>query len=207
MFRRELQMTNTETASVQAVEPNRLLLAKTLVVTAAVLAGFLAGFDIALVAVAGAAALLLTDRVRPEVFAAVDWSLLMLFVGLFIVVGAGERAGFDRRLFDLLKPLGVATVGGLSATAAILSNIISNVPAVMLFTKLVPRLPDPGRAWLALAMSSTFAGNLTILGSIANLIVIEGARRRGHVVTFWDYTRVGGPLSLITIVMGAWWLA
>jgi len=157
--------------------------------------------------VAGAAALLLTERRRLDVFASVDWSLLMLFVGLFIVVGAGERAGFDRWLFDLLKPLGVATVGGLSATAAILSNIISNVPAVMIFTKLVPRLPDPGRAWLALAMSSTFAGNLTILGSIANLIVVEGARRRGHVVTFWEYTCVGVPLSLITIVMGAWWLA
>jgi Na+/H+ antiporter NhaD/arsenite permease-like protein len=207
MFRRELRTTNTDPVSVSAVEPQRPLLTKTLVVTAAVLGGFLAGYDIALVAVAGAAALVLTERVRPEVFAAVDWGLLMLFVGLFIVVGAGERAGFDRRLFDLLKPLGVATVGGLSATAAILSNIISNVPAVMLFTKLVPRLPDPGRAWLALAMSSTFAGNLTMLGSIANLIVIEGARRRGHVVTFWEYTRVGVPLSLITIVMGAWWLA
>jgi Na+/H+ antiporter NhaD/arsenite permease-like protein len=207
MFRRELQTTNTDPVSVRTAELHRPLLAKTLVVSAAVLAGFLAGYDIALVALAGASALILTDRVRPEVFAAVDWSLLMLFVGLFIVVGAGERAGFDRRLFDLLKPFGVATVAGLSATAAILSNIISNVPAVMLFTKLVPRLPDPGRAWLALAMSSTFAGNVTILGSIANLIVIEGARRRGHVVTFWEYTRVGAPLGLITLVMGAWWLA
>jgi Na+/H+ antiporter NhaD/arsenite permease-like protein len=206
MFRRELQRVNADAVSVRAVQPHRPLLTKTLAVTAAVLAGFLAGYDIALVAVAGAAVLMLTERVRPEVFASVDWSLLLLFVGLFVVVGAGERAGFDRRLFDLLKPLGIATVGGLSATAAILSNIISNVPAVMLFTKLVPRLPDPGRAWLALAMSSTFAGNLTILGSIANLIVIEGARRRGHAVTFWEYTRVGVPLSLITIVIGAWWL-
>lgn len=58
--------------------------------------------------------------------------------------------------------------------------------------------------WLALAMSSTFAGNLTILGSRANLIVVEGARGRGHVVTFWEYVRVGIPLSLITIVIGAW---
>jgi Na+/H+ antiporter NhaD/arsenite permease-like protein len=141
------------------------------------------------------------------VYAAIDWDLLMLFIGLFVVVSAGERAGFDRRLFDLLRPLGVATVGGLSATAAILSNVISNVPAVMLFTKIVPRLADPTRAWLALAMSSTLAGNLTILGSIANLIVIEGARRRGHVVTFWEYARVGMPLSLITIVIGVWWLS
>jgi len=130
----------------------------------------------------------------------------MLFIGLFVIVSAGERAGFDRRMFDLLKPLGVATVSGLSATAAILSNVISNVPAVMLFTKIVPRLPNPGQAWLALAMSSTLAGNLTILGSIANLIVVEGARRRGHIVTFWEYARVGVPLSLITIAIGVLWL-
>jgi len=107
----------------------------------------------------------------------------------------------------VLRPLGVATVVGLSATAAILSNAISNVPAVMLFTKIVPRLPDPNRAWLALAMSSTLAGNLTILGSIANLIVVEGARRRGTVISFWDYAKVGAPLSLITIIVGVWWLS
>jgi len=207
VFRRELRGSRTEPVSVGANRLHRPLLTKTLVVTTAVLAGFLAGYDIAMVAIGGAAALLLTMRIRPrKMFAAVDWSLLMLFVGLFVVVGAGERAGFDRRLFDLLKPVGVATVGGLSITAAILSNVISNVPAVMLFTKLVPRLPDPGRAWLALAMSSTFAGNLTILGSIANLIVIEGAQRRGHAVTFWEYAQLGVPLSLITIVIGAWWL-
>jgi Na+/H+ antiporter NhaD/arsenite permease-like protein len=208
MFRRELQTTTTDQASVRVIRPHRPLLLKTLIVTAAVLGGFLAGYDTALVAVAGAATLLVTRRVRPrKVYAAIDWDLLMLFVGLFVVVGAGEHAGFDRRLFALLKPLGVETVAGLSATAAILSNVISNVPAVMLFTKIVPRLPDPGRAWLALAMSSTFAGNLTILGSIANLIVVEGARRRGHVVTFWEYARVGVPLSLITIVIGVWWLS
>jgi Na+/H+ antiporter NhaD/arsenite permease-like protein len=179
-----------------------------LVVTAAVLGGFLAGYNTALVAVSGAAALLVTRRVRPrKVYAAIDWDLLMLFIGLFVIVSAGERAGLDRRMFDLLKPLGVATVGGLSATAAILSNVISNVPAVMLLTKIIPRLPDPGRAWLALAMSSTLAGNLTILGSIANLIVVEGARRRGHLVTFWEYARIGIPLSLITIVIGVLWLS
>ena len=208
VFRRELQTSNAEPASLRAIRPHRALLIKTLVVTVLVLAGFLAGYDIAIVAVAGAAALLVTRRVRPrKVYAAVDWDLLMLFIGLFVVVGAGERAGFDRRLFDLLKPLGVATVAGLSATAAILSNVISNVPAVMLFTKVVPHLPDPDRKWLALAMSSTLAGNLTILGSIANLIVVEGARRRGHRVTFWEYARVGIPLSLITIAIGVWWLS
>ena len=197
MFRRELQTTLTAPSPLRAIRPHRPLLIKTLVVTTAVLGGFLAGYDTALVAAAGAATLLVTRRVRPrKVYAAIDWDLLMLFIGLFVLVSAGERAGFDRRMLAVLKPLGVETIAGLSATAAILSNVISNVPAVMLFTKIVPQLPDPGRAWLALAMSSTLAGNVTILGSIANLIVVEGARRRGHVVTFWEYARVGMPLEL-----------
>jgi Na+/H+ antiporter NhaD/arsenite permease-like protein len=208
MFRRELHATTTAPSSIRAIRPHRPLLIKTLVVTTAVLGGFLAGYDTALVAAAGAATLLVTRRVRPrKVYAAIDWDLLILFIGLFILVSAGERAGFDHRMLAVLKPLGVETIAGLSATAAILSNVISNVPAVMLFTKIVPQLPDPSRAWLALAMSSTLAGNVTILGSIANLIVVEGARRRGHVVTFWEYARVGVPLSLITIAIGVWWLS
>jgi len=83
------------------------------------------------------------------VVAVIDWHLLVLFIGLFIVVGAAERQGIDRRLFALLEPLGFATVAGLTATAAVLSNAISNVPAVMLFTRVIPKLPDPpcgGRA-------------------------------------------------------------
>lgn len=208
LFRRELHATSTDQAQLPAIRPHRALLLKTVVVAAGVLAGFLAGVDTALVAAAGAAALLVTRRVAPrKVYAAIDWDLLMLFIGLFVVVGAVERAGIDDRLFELLQPLGVRTVAGLSATAAVLSNAVSNVPAVMLFTRLVPHLPDPTRAWLALAMSSTLAGNLTFLGSIANLIVIEGARRRGVVVSFGQYARVGVPLTLATLAYGVWWLS
>ena len=130
----------------------------------------------------------------------------MLFAGLLVVVGAAERAGIDRRLLAALAPLGVRTVAGLSVTAAALSNIVSNVPAVMLFTPVVPHLPDAPRAWLALAMSSTLAGNLTILGSIANLIVGESARRRGVRVSATAYARCGVPITIATIAFGVWWL-
>jgi len=181
------------------------LLWKTLVVMTLVLACFLAGYSTAIVAAAGAAALLITRRVHPrKVYTAIDWDLLMFFIGLFVIVAAGERAGFDRRLFEWLAPLGVTTIAGLSATAALIGNAISNVPAVMLFTRIVPRLPDPRTAWLTLAMSSTFAGNLTILGSIANLIVVEGARRRGVNITFSEYARVGVPVTIITLALGVW---
>lgn len=150
----------------------------------------------------------MTRRVRPRrVYGAVDWDLLVLFVGLFVIVGAGVEAGIDRVLFDLLRPIGVATIAGLSVTAALLANLVSNVPSVMLFTTIVPRLPHPDAAWLTLAMASTLAGNFTILGSIANLIVVEGARRRGVVIGFWDHAMLGMPLGVITIAMGVFWLS
>ena len=125
---------------------------------------------------------------RPVTFGAllraIDWRLLLLFVGLFVVIGAIEQAGIDRQLFLMLQPFRIETNAGLSATAAVLSNTISNVPAVMLFTRVVPRFDDPRRAWLVLAMASTsVAAQPTILGSIANLIVVEGAARRGIAVS------------------------
>jgi Na+/H+ antiporter NhaD/arsenite permease-like protein len=184
------------------------VLIKAVIVAGAMLAGFLAGYDTAIVAATGAAVLLVTRRVSPnKVYAAIDWDLLMLFGGLFVVVGAAEQAGIDRRLFNALAPLGLQTVAGLSVAAAILGNAVSNVPAVMLFTRLVPQLPDPPRAWLALAMSSTLAGNLTILGSIANLIVVESARRRGVTVSAGAYARAGVPITVATIAFGVWWLS
>jgi Na+/H+ antiporter NhaD/arsenite permease-like protein len=207
VYRRELHTLSTDTASEPAPKPHGPVLVKAVVVASAMLAGFLAGYDPALVSAAGAAVLLLTRRVSPrKVYAAIDWDLLMLFAGLFVVVGAAERAGIDRRLFALLAPLGLRTIHGFAATAAVLSNAVSNVPAVMLFARFVPNLPNPEQAWLTLAMASTLAGNLTILGSIANLIVVEGARRRGVAITFADYAKVGMPITIITLAIGILWL-
>ena len=100
-------------------------------------------------------------------------------------------------------------VWALSGLSAVLSNIVSNVPAVLLFKPVVGAMPEAARetAWLALALSSTFAGNLTVLGSVANLIVVEQARKEGVTIGFWDYCRVGIPVTLITLFIGAAWLA
>jgi Na+/H+ antiporter NhaD/arsenite permease-like protein len=208
VFRKDLRLVTPPPNAHDRAPIHAALLWKTLAVMALVLTGFLAGYDTSMVAAAGAAALLVTRRVRPrKIYSAIDWDLLMLFVGLFVIVGAGEAAGFDRRVFEWLAPLGVTTVAGLSATTAIVSNAVSNVPAVMLFTSVVPKLPDPVTSWLALAMSSTLAGNLTIIGSIANLIVIEGARRRGVRIGLVEYARVGVPLTIATLAFGVWWLS
>ena len=89
---------------------------------------------------------------------------------------------------------------------AILSNLVSNVPAVMVLKPVVDSLLDPQRAWLTVAMASTLAGNLTVLGSIANLIVVQRAAASGIVIGLWDYCRVGVPLALLTLAIGTLWL-
>ena len=87
-----------------------------------------------------------------------------------------------------------------------LSNLVSNVPAVLVLKPFIASLPDQATAWKVAAMASTLAGNFTILGSVANLIVVEQAARRGVVIGFWDYFRVGAPLTVLTILLGTLWL-
>ena len=88
-----------------------------------------------------------------------------------------------------------------------LSNLVSNVPAVLVLKPFVQGLPDQQRIWLVIAMASTLSGNLTLVGSIANLIVLQGARRHDVEITFWEYAKVGLPVTVATIVFGVWWLA
>jgi Na+/H+ antiporter NhaD/arsenite permease-like protein len=183
------------------------LLMKSLFVTVVAVGLFFAGLPMAVVAL-GAAAVLLLDRVNPaKVYAHIDWSLLLMFAGLFVVVRAFE-----------VYVLGVSGVDdwaaradpvwALSGLSAVLSNVVSNVPAVLLFKPVVEAMPEATRetAWLALALSSTFAGNLTVLGSVANLIVVEQARKEGVTIGFRDYCRVGVPVTLVTLAVGAAWL-
>ena len=181
---------------------------KALVAGAGMVVAFFAGAPPALAAITAGALLLWTRRVKPEkVFAAVDWPLLLLFAGLFVVVRGAEEA--------LLTPAVVTEVGRmrldqtsmLSLVTAVLSNLVSNVPAVLVLKPFVSTLADPAHAWLTVAMSSTLAGNLTVVGSVANLIVVQGARAEGVEIGFWDYLRVGAPLTILTILFGTWWLA
>jgi len=111
--------------------------------------------------------------------------------------------GVERWDWLLRRPIDL-----LSVTAAVLSNLVSNVPAVLLFEPVMHAMPPASRngAWLALAMSSTLAGNLTILGSVANLIVVENARREGVIVGFVAYCKVGIPVTILTLVIGIVWL-
>jgi Na+/H+ antiporter NhaD/arsenite permease-like protein len=98
-------------------------------------------------------------------------------------------------------------VGILSGVTAVLSNLVSNVPAVLVLKPFIANLHDQQRAWLVVAMASTLAGNFALVGSVANLIVAERAKARGVTIGFWSYFKVGAPLTLVTILFGAVWLA
>ena len=175
-------------------------------VTLAVLVGFLAGYPPPLVAATGGALLLVQRQRSPKaIYGDVDWSLLMLFLGLFLILGGAERAGITQQLLDTAERLNLHRPLIFAAVVTLLSNVVSNVPAVMLLKGLPPQFQDPHHAWLLLAMSSTLAGNLTITGSVANIIVVEKARAEAH-ISFLEYMKIGVPVSVITLAIGLVWL-
>jgi Na+/H+ antiporter NhaD/arsenite permease-like protein len=193
----------------QAVRPryHRALVIKSVLVTLAMVVLFFAGQPVAMVAILGGALLLFTRRVKPEkVYFDVDWPLLVMFVGLFIVVAGLEKTVLSPDRVAAIARLHLDSVPVLSAVTAVLSNLVSNVPAVLVLKPFVASLADPERAWLAIAMASTLAGNFTLVGSVANLIVAQRARRHGIEIGFWSYFRVGAPLTVLSIVFGVLWL-
>ncbi len=205
-FRGELSTELRVTERAPAVL-DRALTAKALVLFAAALVAWLAGYSLPGVAIAaGTVMVAIARRDAAEAFARVEWSLLLFFAALFVVMG-GVRE------LPLFQELTVRATTGLhgaplhdavavSGVMTVLSNLVSNVPAVLLWLPVVPHLPNERLIWLVIAMSSTFAGNLTVLGSMANLIVAEGASARGVTLRFMDFLRVGVPVTLLTLAWG-----
>jgi Na+/H+ antiporter NhaD/arsenite permease-like protein len=179
---------------------------KPVVVLVVVLLGFLAGLPPAIVAAVGAAVLLITRTMEPRlVYDEVDWGLLVFFVGLFVIVGGAERAGLTAGLLHPFAAWNLHRIWVYASVTAVLSNIVSNVPAVVLLKSVIAGFPDPHTGWLTLAMASTLAGNLTITGSVANIIVVERASSHTH-IGFREYFRVGLPLTILTMLFGIGWL-
>jgi Na+/H+ antiporter NhaD/arsenite permease-like protein len=137
----------------------------------------------------------------------VDWHLLTLFCALFIVIGGLETTGAPLMIMDFLRSQGidVHNLFVLTTISGVLSNIVSNVPAVMLLTKFL----DPANhvQWYVLALSSTFAGNLITIGSIANLITFEQAKAYGVEIGFREHARVGIPVTIASFAVAAAWIA
>jgi Na+/H+ antiporter NhaD/arsenite permease-like protein len=176
------------------------LLTKSLLVSAGLLVAFLIGIEPSLATLVAASLLLVTRRVKPQkILQQVDWNLLVMFSGLFILTLGTQKLGF-LGLFTGLVHTHLGLLGG----SVVLSNLISNVPAVLLLQPLIPH--GDSQSWLLLAAASTLAGNLTLLGSVANLIVAEAVAKEGHRLTFWEHLRFGLPLTLLTLVIAYFWI-
>ena len=149
--------------------------------------------------------MVLARRDTHEVLKLVDWHLLVFFAALFVVVEGLSRTGLPDQIYHKLHGVFGASAGSqawnLSWFAVLGSNVFSNVPFVLVAGKWINNFAQPELMWKVLALATTLAGNLTILGSVANIIVVESAR--SHVqVGFWDYARYGIPVTILTTLVG-----
>jgi len=175
-------------------------------VLALIVAGFFLssaiGLSIPMVALAAAAIALFIGKAKPEaVLKEVNWLLLLFFAGLFVVIAGAHKAGVLQVFLDrmVVSPsiAGIASVHGVSAAV---SQLVSNVPLTMLVVPLLKNIPGD-TLWIALAAGSTLGGNLTIIGAVANIIVVESAAREGVRVRFGQFFKIGLLVTLSTVVL------
>jgi Na+/H+ antiporter NhaD/arsenite permease-like protein len=175
------------------------------VVTLLVLAFLFTSWPRDVLALCAAGVLLSSRRMASrDILNLVDWDVLILFIGLFIVNRVIETSGMLPGALKLIEAAGVhlESLPWLFGLTVFLSNLVSNVPAVMLLLKVAPN-PSTGPL---LALASTFAGNLLLFGSIANIIVVEQASRRGVYISWKKHASIGVPVTLATLALAAGWL-
>jgi Na+/H+ antiporter NhaD/arsenite permease-like protein len=165
------------------------------------------GAHLAWTATTGLVVLMLVHRRDSrQIWSRIDWSVLLFFCGLFIVVEGFVHSGAPAALFARVSLMGDdASWWRLAAVFLFGSNLVSNVPFILVIQQQMATLPDPRLGWELLAVVSTFAGNLTLLGSVANIIVAEAGRDVGG-MGFVDYAKIGIPLALTTTALGTAWL-
>jgi Na+/H+ antiporter NhaD/arsenite permease-like protein len=185
---------------------DRSLFATVCIVFVLIFGCFVAGLNLAWTALAGAVlVMVLARRDTHDVLKLVDWHLLVFFAALFVVVDGLSDTGLPDAIYSRLQPVFGSSVPtqawNLAWFSVAGSNIFSNVPFVLLAGKWIIRFADPDLMWKVLALATTFAGNLTIIGSVANMIVVETAREHLE-VGFWDYARFGIPITILTTIAG-----
>jgi len=205
-FRRALQAATIEREIHVVPKLDRGLFAIVCIVFLSIFACFVSGLNLAWTALSGAVlVMVLARRDTHEVLKLVDWHLLVFFAALFVVVDGLSDTGLPDAIYRHLQPLFGSSVTAqtwnLTWFSAAGSNIFSNVPFVLVAGKWIARFAEPELMWKVLALATTFAGNLTIVGSVANMIVVESARE--HIeVSFWDYARFGIPITILTTASG-----
>src|SRR5207253_698647 len=205
-FRKALQSAVIQRQPHLIPKLDRSLFALVCAVFVSIFACFVAGLNLAWTALAGAAlVMVVARRDTHDVLKLVDWHLLVFFAALFIVVDGLSDTGLPDAIYLHLQPIfgsqARAQTWNLTWFSTIGSNVFSNVPFVLVAGKWIARFAEPVLMWKVLALATTFAGNLTIIGSVANMIVVESAREHLE-VSFWDYARFGIPITILTTVAG-----
>ena len=153
-----------------------------------------------IIALAAAGIHLASPKFRTEqLLGLVDWPILVLFISLFVVTGAFVSTGSGAQAVQWLAHAGfnLNTPVNLTLTTATLTSLINNSPTVMLLLKVVD-LSNPMTAYI-LALANSFGGSLLIIGSVANIITVQQARDLGIKISFWDFTRLGLPVTLAAL--------
>jgi len=206
LFRKDINFKKMDAIALIKPDLDIKLTTKSLVVMFFIFLGFIFTGNLPLSAITGGLALLIISGTKPQhAMEKVDWTLLLFFSGLFIVVGGINKAGFLTLAHNTVEPYLGNTASSqivhFSIFSVIASNLVSNVPFVLLSATWIDTFIDPKTMWYALAMSSTFAGNLTVMGSVANMIVLELSKEYVH-VGFWDFFKVGFITTLVSTIIG-----
>ncbi len=185
-----------------AVDANHTLLAKCGLSALLVVVLWIFNFSFPLVAASVGALILIIGRVKSEfIHRNIDWTLLLFFAALFVVIRGLEASGAVDYMIHYFQPelhgSALSQLLGLSGAMVVLSNLVSNVPAVLIFQPIVKTLSQSHLAWLMLASASTLAGNFTPFSSVANLIVLQQASKKVN-ISFWEFTRVGVVVTIVT---------
>ena len=184
----------------QSIPFNRPHTIKGLIILVVVVGLFFSRVPKEIIALAAAGIHLASRKFRTEdLLGLVEWPILILFMGLFVVAGAFESTGFGDQAVQWLAGSGfnLNAPHNLVLTTAVLSNLINNAAAVMLLLKVVP-LSQPVMAYI-LALANSFGGSLIIIGSVSNIIVVQQAREMGISISFWDFARLGIPVTLAAL--------
>jgi Na+/H+ antiporter NhaD/arsenite permease-like protein len=205
-FAETLKRATIQRPSSRASALDRRLLIWTCLVLGLVFIGFLSGLDLSWTALTGGAVLMVVARRDThEVLKLVDFHLLVFFAALFVVVeglnGTGLPDQIYHRLHGFFGTSNARQAWSFAFLSVLGSNVFSNVPFVLVAGKWIANFAQPELMWKVMALATTFAGNLTILGSVANIIVVESARSKVE-IGFWDYARVGIPVTILTSLIG-----
>ena len=206
LFRKDVGFERLNPIALEKPPLDLMLTVKSLGVLFLIFLGFVFTGNLPLSAITGSLALTIISGIKPrDALEKVDWTLLVFFSGLFIVVGGVNKAGVLTLVYNAVEPYLGKTASGqivnFSIFSVIASNLVSNVPFVLVSVAWIDKFIDTNTLWYVLAMSSTFAGNLTIMGSVANMIVMELSKERVH-VGFWDFFKVGFITTVVSTGIG-----